>query len=54
MYQLVGRCDGQWGGVRRLLGGVTIVTNCGNSKEGVSRIRMVCHLIVRCDDHGGM
>ena len=29
MCQLVGRCDGHWGDIRRLLGGVTSVRTSG-------------------------
>ena len=32
MCQLVGRCIGHEGDVRRLWGGVTVVRKCGSSK----------------------
>ena len=51
--QLMGRCDGHGDDVRRLLGSVTIVRECGSSKGGVSSIRKVWQLIERCDGHGG-
>ena len=51
--QLMGRCVGHGGDVRRLWGSVTIVRECGSSKGGVSSIRKVRQLIERCDGHGG-
>ena len=45
--QLLGRCDGHWGDVRRLLGSVAVL-------RGVSSLRKVCQLMERCDGHGGM
>ena len=54
MCQLVGRCCGHWGDVRRLWGGVTVVRMCGSSKGGVSSMRQVCQLMERCDGHGRM
>ena len=54
MCQLVGWCDGHWGDVRRLWGGVTVVRKSGTSKGGVSSIRKVCQLMERCDGLGGM
>ena len=51
--QLVVRCDGRLGDVRRLWGGVT-VRKCGSSKGGVSSIRKACQLMERCDGHGGI
>ena len=53
MCQLVGRCDGHWGDIRRLWGGVIVVRKCGSSKGGVSTIRKICQLMERCDGHGG-
>ena len=50
---LVGRCDGHWGDVGRLWGGVTVVRKCVSSKGDVSSIRKVCHLMEMCDGHGG-
>ena len=52
--QLVGRGDGNWGYVKRLLGGVTVVKKCGSYKGGVSNIRKVCQLMERCNGHWGM
>ena len=49
--QLVGRCDGHGGDVRRLWGGVTVVRKCGSSRKGVTSIRQVCQLMERCDGH---
>ena len=51
MSQLVGRCNGHWGYVRRLWGGETVVRTCGSFKGGVSSIRKVCQLMERCDGH---
>ena len=53
MCQLVGNCDGHWGDVRRLLGGVTVVRKCGSCKGGVASIKKLCQLMGRCDGHGG-
>ena len=51
--QLMGRCHGHWGDVRRLWRGVTFVSKCGSSKVGVSSNRKVCQLMERCDGYGG-
>ena len=50
--QLVRRCDGHWGDVRRLWGGVTVVRKCGSSKGGVLSIRKICQFVERCNGHG--
>ena len=53
--QLLGRCDGHWGDIRRLLRGLTGVRKCGSSsKGGVSSIRKVCQLMERCYGQGQM
>ena len=46
--ELVGRCGGHWGYVRRLWGSVTVV-KCGSSKGSVSSIRKVCQWTETCD-----
>ena len=51
---LVGRCDGHFGDVRRLWGGVTVVRKCGSSKGGLPSIRKVCQLMERYEGHEGM
>ena len=53
MCNLVRRFDGHGGDVRRLWGCVTVVSNCGSPKGGVTSIRKLCQLIERCDGHGG-
>ena len=52
MCQLVGRCDGHGGDIRRLWAGVTVVRKCGRPKGGVTSIRKVCQLMERCDGRG--
>ena len=48
----MGRCDGYWGDVRRLLRGETVVRKHGSPKAGVTSTRKMCQFMERCDDHG--